>query len=74
MIALVVCRDCAGTGLGESSKIGVRYQCVYCLGGGHIAVDRLPDGGLPDQYIEWRDKELPPFTLNPLRLTHNGCP
>jgi hypothetical protein len=69
-IVLVTCRDCAGTGLGEASEIGVRYQCVYCLGGGHIAVDRTADGGVPDQYREWRSSDLGPTPLNPLRLTY----
>jgi len=67
---IVTFTDCAGTGLGEASDLGLRYQCVYCLGQGHIAVDRAPDGGVPDGYRLWRDAELPPLLLNPLILTY----
>lgn len=61
---LVVCVDCAGTGIGKEGYT----QCEYCLGGGHMAVNRAPDGGCPDGYRVWRDHALPPVRCNPLIL------
>ena len=61
---LVVCVDCAGTGIGTEGYT----QCVYCLGQMHIAVDRAKDGGVPDGYREWRTSELGPTPINPLTL------
>lgn len=63
--ALVVCRDCAGTGIGEMSEAGYRVDCEMCLGGRHVAVDRTRDGGIPDGYREWRGWELGPVPVNP---------
>jgi hypothetical protein len=34
----------------------------------HIAVDRAPDGGIPDGYVAWREIELGPIRNNPLIL------
>jgi DnaJ-class molecular chaperone len=66
-IVLVHCPDCGGTGYGHNRPV-----CGHCLGQMHIAVDRTLDGGCPDGYREWRDKELPPLELNPLRLTYDA--
>ncbi len=68
--ALVVCRACAGTGIGEQSEAGYRAACDPCLGGGHILIDRDRDGGIPDGYREWRGWELGQVPINPLRLTY----
>jgi DnaJ-class molecular chaperone len=64
-IVLVHCPACGGTGYGKGQPV-----CGECLGQMHIAIDRAPDGGCPDGFREWRDKELPPLQLNPLRLTY----
>lgn len=61
---LVVCLDCAGTGIGAEGYT----QCEFCLGQMHIAVDRTSDGGVPDQYREWREYDLPELRVNPLIL------
>lgn len=68
--ALVVCRDCAGTGLGEHNEAGYHAQCGWCLGQGHVLVDRLPNGNLPDQDREWKSGKLGAVPYNPLRLTY----
>ena len=62
---LVYCPSCGGTGYGKHQPV-----CGECLGQLHVAVDRAVDGGCPDGFREWRDKELPPVRLNPLRLTY----
>lgn len=51
---LVVCRACAGTGLGLHNDAGYREDCGECLGQAHVCVNRARDGGLPDGEIEWR--------------------
>jgi DnaJ-class molecular chaperone len=61
---LVTCVDCAGTGIGAEGYT----QCEYCLGQGHMAVNRAHDGGCPDGYREWRSSELGPVPYNPLTL------
>lgn len=61
---LVVCLDCAGTGIGKAGYT----QCEFCLGQMHVAVDRTVDGGVPDQYREWREYDLPALRVNPLIL------
>ncbi len=61
---LVKCVDCGGTGIGTEPYT----QCVYCLGQMHIAVNRTPDGGVPDGFTEWREIDLGPTPLNPLTL------
>lgn len=65
---LVVCLDCAGTGIGKEGYT----QCEFCLGQMHIAVDRAKDGGVPDGYRPWREHTLPDIRLNPLRLTYDA--
>ncbi len=65
-IVLVRCRECAGTG---NAKGGI-YQCGWCLGACHVAVDRTLDGGVPDGECEWADHELPALVPNPLILAH----
>ena len=45
----VECLGCAGTGHSLNGD-GV---CRECMGQGHIAVDRLPDGRVPPAYREW---------------------
>lgn len=69
---LVTCLACGGTGIGEMSEAGYRAACDPCHGGGHIAVDRTKDGGVPDGYVEWRGWELGPVPINPLRLTYEA--
>jgi hypothetical protein len=34
----------------------------------HINVDRTSEGGVPDQYVEWREIDLGPVPYNPLTL------
>lgn len=68
--ALIVCRDCAGTGLGEHHDAGYRASCIYCLGQGHLLCYRDKDGNLPDQEREWKSPKLGPVPYNPLRLTN----
>ena len=58
---LVVCLDCAGTGIGKEGYT----QCEYCLGQMHINVDRTPDGGVPDGYRLWREHTLPDLRRTP---------
>lgn len=65
---LVICVDCAGTGIGKEGYT----QCKYCLGQGHVAVDRAKDGGCPDGYRVWRDHILPPIRSNPLILSSDA--
>ena len=31
-------------------------------------VDRAPDGGVPDQHVEWVDHDIGPVPYNPLTL------
>jgi DnaJ-class molecular chaperone len=69
IIVLVHCPSCAGTGYGHGQPV-----CGECLGQMHIGVNRTTDGGVPDGFREWRDAELGPLKLNPLRLTHYGRP
>ena len=45
---LIVCRECAGTGDAPNY-----LQCGWCLGQGHLNVNREPDGSIPDQETEW---------------------
>ena len=66
--ALVVCRACAGTGIGEMSEAGYRVACDPCLGGGHVLIDRERDGHIPDGWTEWRSSDLGPVPYNPLML------
>lgn len=61
---LVVCRECAGTGLAA----GGVYQCEYCLGQMHVNVSRTMDGGVPDGETPWKCPELGPVPPNPLTL------
>ena len=68
--ALVVCRACAGTGLGHHNDAGYREDCGECLGQCHVAVNRERDGGLPDGETEWRGWTLGPVIPNPYRLTY----
>lgn len=70
--ALVTCRECAGTGIGEMSEAGYRVACDPCLGAGHISVDRTKDGGIPDGYVPWREWDLGDVPRNPLRLTYEA--
>jgi hypothetical protein len=62
VIVRVYCPDCtdgtAPDGLG----------CVMCSAMGHIAIDRLENGDIPQGYTEWKDRELGPISLNPLTL------
>lgn len=53
---LVVCRVCHGTGDGIDTA-----ACVDCKGQRHFAVDRTPEGGVPDGYVEWMPPILPDF-------------
>lgn len=74
---LVTCPDCAGTGIGdhvqdEDAPYHYRASCVYCLGQGHLNVQRLNDGSLPDQMREWKSPKLGPVPNNPLRLTYDA--
>lgn len=64
---LVTCVACAGTGYGKETPV-----CDVCLGQLHVAVDRTPDGGVPDGYVEWRTSDLGPIPNNPLRLTYEA--
>ena len=57
---MVVCVDCAGTGYGHGIPL-----CPYCLGQGHMLVDRDHDGNLPDQAREWKVRDLGPVPYNP---------
>lgn len=68
--AIVVCHDCAGTGLGLHIEAGYRAQCGWCLGQGHVTVDRTVSGELPDQAREWKSAKLGAVPYNPLRLTY----
>lgn len=69
--AIVVCHDCAGTGLGEyQEEGGYHAQCGWCLGQGHVTVDRTASGDLPDQAREWKSAKLGPVPVNPYRLTY----
>ena len=61
---LVRCVDCGGTGIGKEPYT----DCEYCLGGGKMNVDRAPDGGVPDQQVEWVDHDIGPTPINPLTL------
>lgn len=64
--ALIVCRDCAGTGDAKyDPEVGYIHQCHYCLGQGHMLVDRDHDGNLPDQACEWKSPKLGPVPYNP---------
>lgn len=63
MIALVTCPACGGTGYGKQTPV-----CDICLGSLHIAVDLTRDGGIPDQYVEWRGWHLGDVPNNPLVL------
>jgi DnaJ-class molecular chaperone len=65
---LVVCRECAGTG---NARGGI-LQCEYCLGQCHIAVNRMPDGGVPDGEKEWKVRDLGPIPRNPLILSSDA--
>jgi DnaJ-class molecular chaperone len=67
---LVYCVDCAGTGMAR----GGIYQCGECMGQCHIALDRAPDGGVPDGYRLWREYTLPDLRHNPLILTSDVRP
>ena len=64
---LVTCVACGGTGYGKTTPV-----CDVCLGQLHIAVDRMPDGGVPDGYVEWHTSDLGPVPNNPLRLTYEA--
>jgi hypothetical protein len=57
---LVVCPDCKGT---NDAPDGV-HECGWC-NRGHIAVDRAPDGGVPEGYTEWLPALLPNFVPLP---------
>lgn len=64
---LVRCPECGGTGDAQ----GGIYQCDVCLGCRHLNVPRDPQtGGAPAGLAEWKDAELGPTPLNPLRLTY----
>lgn len=65
---LVICLDCAGTGIGKEGYT----QCEYCLGQMHISVNRAPDGGVPDGYRLWREHTLPDLRPNPLILSSDA--
>jgi hypothetical protein len=67
---LVYCLDCAGTGIGKEGYT----QCEYCLGQMHIAINRAPDGGVPDGYRLWREYTLPDIRVNPLILSSDATP
>lgn len=49
--ALVVCPDC----MGERGNV----VCPFCLGQGHYAVNRTPEGKVPEKYREWLPPLLP---------------
>jgi len=69
--ALVVCRDCAGTGDAKlDPEVGYIHQCHYCLGQGHILVALTRTGEVPDGETEWKSPKLGPVPFNPLRLTY----
>lgn len=65
-IVLVNCRECGGTGNDREAI----YQCEHCLGQRHVAVNRAPDGGVPDGETLWLEAELPEVPHNPLILSH----
>lgn len=60
----VFCQDCNGESADPSKP-----PCAWCMCQGHEDIDRLPDGSVPPHRVEWVDRELPPLSLNPLRLT-----
>jgi hypothetical protein len=71
--ALVVCRDCAGTGDAKlDPEVGYIHQCHFCLGQGHMLVMLARDGGIPDGEREWKSPKLGPVPHNPLRLTYRA--
>lgn len=47
-IVNVVCPGCDGTGSDGDGDV-----CRECLGQRHIAVDKTPDGSVPDGFREW---------------------
>lgn len=62
MIVRVYCPDCTDGTAPDG------FGCVMCSAMGHIAIDRLPNGDIPQGYTEWKDRELGPIVLNPLTL------
>jgi hypothetical protein len=51
---LVVCPSCNGS---NDAPDGI-HECGSC-NRGHIAVDRTPEGGVPDGFTEWIAPFLP---------------
>jgi len=52
--ALVLCPDC----LGGCKRDGA--YCPHCHDQGHLAINRAPDGGIPDGFVEWVPPLLSP--------------
>ena len=55
-IVLVKCRECDGSG---DAKEDALRQCGWCMGMGHIARDRTPEGAVPENETEWLGFQLP---------------
>lgn len=64
MLVNVYCPSCGGSGSNPAEGL----LCGYCLGQGHIRVDRDLDGTVPSGMQEWVEAELPPVPENPLVL------
>jgi hypothetical protein len=72
----VVCPDCGG---GCNDPEGTHLCCQFCLGQGHISIDRDEDGRIPTTHedgrpvVEWIPPTLPETPINPWVSSNPRC-